>query len=76
MENNRTKQAAVRTGLCRTPFPYILTSLVFLCSLGLVSAAGPPMLGEILGKTEVNYRSIHAFTAIFHHRPHRRLPAR
>ncbi|MGA2402257.1 MAG: outer membrane lipoprotein carrier protein LolA [Syntrophobacteraceae bacterium] len=68
MANNRTNHAAVKTGLCRTAFPYILASLSFLFSSGLVSAASPPMLGEILGKTEADYRNIHAFTAIFHQR--------
>src|SRR5208283_3772095 len=34
-------------------------------SLGLVAAAGPAMLGEILAKTEANYQNIHAFTALF-----------
>jgi outer membrane lipoprotein carrier protein len=62
-----TNRAAVKTGLFRSAFPCLLVLLLFLCSAGPVSSAGPPrMLGEILGKTEAIYQSIHAFTAIFH----------
>ena len=63
---DNTNHVAVKTGPYRTAFPYILALLVFLSSPGLVSAAGPPMLGEILAKTEANYQNIHAFTALFH----------
>ncbi|MGA2939071.1 MAG: outer membrane lipoprotein carrier protein LolA [Syntrophobacteraceae bacterium] len=61
-----TNHAAVKTGPCRSAFPCLLLLLLFLCSTGPVSGAGPPrMLGEILSKTEANYQNIHAFTAIF-----------
>ena len=63
---DNTKHGAVKTGPYRTAFPYILALLVFLSSPGLVAAAGPAMLGEILAKTEANYQNIHAFTALFH----------
>ncbi len=64
---NITNRAAVKTGLCRTAFSCLPVLLLFLLCAGSVSAAGPPrMLGEILAKTEANYKNIHAFTAIFH----------
>jgi len=64
---NITNRAVVKTCLCRAAFPCLLVLLLFLCSAGPVSAAGPPrMLGEILAKAEANYKNIHAFTAIFH----------
>ena len=64
---NITNRAAVKTGLCRTAFSCLPVLLLFLLCAGTVSAAGSPrMLGEILAKTEANYKNIHAFTAIFH----------
>ncbi len=60
-----TNHGAVKTGPYRTAFQYILALFVFLSAPGLVSAAGPAMLGEILAKTEANYQNIHAFTALF-----------
>jgi len=62
---DKTNHGAVKTGTYRTAFPYILALLVFLSSPGLVVAAGPAMLGEILAKTEANYQNIHAFTTLF-----------
>ena len=44
----------------------ILAVIVFLLFAGRVSAAGSHLLGEILSKTEANYQSIQAFTAVFH----------
>jgi outer membrane lipoprotein carrier protein len=56
-------------------FPFTLHRFFWLtvhCSLFTVFLAGPAlaagpshMLGEILSKTEANYQSVHAFTAIF-----------
>ncbi len=47
-------------------FSCLLAMLVFLCSTAPALAAGQALsIGEILSKTEANYRSIHAFTAIF-----------
>ncbi|MDR3554391.1 MAG: outer membrane lipoprotein carrier protein LolA [Syntrophobacteraceae bacterium] len=44
----------------------LLGILFLLCSAGQAPAAGPAQsIGEILSKTEANYRSIHAFTAVF-----------
>jgi len=62
---NNTNDADVKTVPCRTVFLCTLSAIVFLFLVGRVLAAGPQMLGEILGKTEANYQNIHAFTAIF-----------
>ncbi len=40
--------------------------LALFCSAGPLWAAGNPMLGDILNKTEANYQKVQAFTAIFH----------
>ena len=47
-------------------FSCLFAVLLFLGSPGRALAAGPARsIGEILSKTESNYRSVHAFTAIF-----------
>jgi outer membrane lipoprotein carrier protein len=66
MANNGTDKGAMKTGLFRAGFLCILAMIVFLLFAGRVSAAGSHLLGEILSKTEANYQSIQAFTAIFH----------
>ena len=43
----------------------LFAALCILCLPGVLSAAGTPMLGEILNKTEANYQKIQAFTATF-----------
>ena len=63
---NKTKRAAVGRVVLRLSFSYFLALLVILCSAGPAPATGQAQsIGEILSKTESNYRGIHAFTAIF-----------
>lgn len=62
---NNANHAALQKALCRSAFTCLFGLFFFLCS-GPASAAPPArMLGEILSKTEANYRNIHAFTAVF-----------
>ena len=63
---NNTNCAFSGHAAFRLSFSSLLAMLLLLCSSGPASAAGPVRsIGEILSKTEANYRSIHAFTATF-----------
>lgn len=44
---------------------YLLLSLIIFWPASPVFSAAPPMLGEILNKTEANYLKVQAFTATF-----------
>jgi outer membrane lipoprotein carrier protein len=49
-----------------TKYATFLVIFIYVLLLsGRVPAAGPPMLGEILDKTEANYKQFQAFTASF-----------
>jgi outer membrane lipoprotein carrier protein len=57
---------ASKAGIYSTVLACLLGLFLLCGSAGSVSAAAnSQMLGEILNKTEANYQSIHAFTAIF-----------
>jgi outer membrane lipoprotein carrier protein len=43
----------------------LFAAVLLLCSPGGAPAAPARSIGQILSKTEANYRSIHAFTAVF-----------
>jgi outer membrane lipoprotein carrier protein len=63
---NNTNRVAVGKVLFRLSFSCLLAVLLLLGWVGRAPAAAPAQsIGEILSKTEANYRSIHAFTAIF-----------
>ncbi|MCL5405606.1 MAG: outer membrane lipoprotein carrier protein LolA [Deltaproteobacteria bacterium] len=63
---NNTNRAAFGKNFLRLSSACLVAALVLLCSAGPAPAAGPTLsIGEILSKTEANYRNIHAFTAIF-----------
>lgn len=62
---NNTNRVAVGKDFFRFAFSCLLAVLVFLCSAAQPAAGQALSIGEILSKTQANYRSIHAFTATF-----------
>ncbi|MDR3569495.1 MAG: outer membrane lipoprotein carrier protein LolA [Syntrophobacteraceae bacterium] len=64
MVQNKNRVAVAEVFL-RLSFFCLFAVLVFLCSAQARAAGSARSIGEILSKTEGNYRTIHAFTAIF-----------